>query len=468
MTESNPYGTVDLEAMKGALEELNSGLGRGSKAKWKTKSGVDSETRIMPPWSMKFPDAPTKGMWFRKVAFHYGVGPEERTFLCWKALGRDTCLICALSDQIASLGDPRLEKLASELSATWRILLQLVDRSEMERGVQIAYLAPSILQKILPFATDPRWGDITDPVNGRDVTISRTKKNSPNMYDGTRVSPVQTPVGTQEQWNLFWTQITNLDTYVTPATAEEMMEAVAPVQAAAQAAARTVIPGDSGLPPPPGLNALPSTPGSVVQQPDPQVTSAPAPTAPMPTPQMAQPAPVQQPTAPQAPLTSPQATSQNQSPIPSTPAPQQVAPPPASPPAQMAPPSPPVIGGGATPPPPMAPAQAPTPPPPIAPVQAPTPPAPAPQPAPIPQQAPAPQPAPAPAPQPVATPGVRPKANSPEECKSLPPPDDELMAIIQAEGVPAQFHQCFGRGYNQDDSNCMICAHEPRCMAVKS
>ena len=78
-----------------------------------------------------------------------------------------------------------------------RTYVPVIVRGEESEGVKFWGFGKTVYQELLGFFTDPDYGDLTDPVGGRDITVEfKTAKELGKNYPETyiRVKPNQTPI----------------------------------------------------------------------------------------------------------------------------------------------------------------------------------------------------------------------------------------------------------------------------------
>jgi hypothetical protein len=78
-----------------------------------------------------------------------------------------------------------------------RTYVPVLVRGEESEGVKFWGFGKNVYQELLGFFADPDYGDLTDPVNGRDVTVefktaAELGKSYPETY--IRVKPSTTPI----------------------------------------------------------------------------------------------------------------------------------------------------------------------------------------------------------------------------------------------------------------------------------
>ena len=87
--------------------------------------------------------------------------------------------------------------MARKLEAKMRTFAPVIVRGEETQGVRFWGFGKTVYQELLSVIADPDYGDITDPVNGRDVSVEFiTAEESGASFPKTsiRVKPNQTPI----------------------------------------------------------------------------------------------------------------------------------------------------------------------------------------------------------------------------------------------------------------------------------
>ena len=78
-----------------------------------------------------------------------------------------------------------------------RTFAPVLVRGEESQGVKFWGFGKTVYQEILSVISDPDYGDITDPVSGRDITVEfKTAEETGASFPSTaiRVKPIQTPI----------------------------------------------------------------------------------------------------------------------------------------------------------------------------------------------------------------------------------------------------------------------------------
>ena len=101
------------------------------------------------------------------------------------------------ADKLKSTGDKDEWIQGKRLEPKMRTFAPVIVRGQESEGVKFWGFGKTVYQELLSVIADPDYGDITDPVNGRDIMIERqTPAEAGNQYGKTtvRVKPNQTPI----------------------------------------------------------------------------------------------------------------------------------------------------------------------------------------------------------------------------------------------------------------------------------
>ncbi len=176
---------MDINAIKKRLNQLQSTNTRTSNL-WKPQPGKQ-QVRVVP---YKFnPDTP-----FIELFFHYNLGGKN--YLSPISFGRPDP-IEEFSQRLKTTGSKDDYNLGRKLEAKMRTFAPVIVRGEESEGVKFWGFGKTVYQELLSIIADPDYGDITDPKNGRDVTLEfKTAEETGASFPSTsiRVKPNQTPV----------------------------------------------------------------------------------------------------------------------------------------------------------------------------------------------------------------------------------------------------------------------------------
>ena len=176
---------MDLNAIKKRLNQLQTTNNRTSSL-WKPQPGK-TQIRIVPYAFNK--DNP-----FIELFFHYNL--NNRSYLSPISFGRPDP-IEEFAQKLKGSGSKEDYQLSRKLEAKMRTFAPVVVRGEEKQGVKFWGFGKTVYQELLSIIADPDYGDITDPVNGRDVVvefISAEESGASFPKTNIRVKPNQTPI----------------------------------------------------------------------------------------------------------------------------------------------------------------------------------------------------------------------------------------------------------------------------------
>jgi len=210
---------MDLDAIKSKLNQLQSTTSTSNNF-WKPEPGKQI-VRIVPYSHNK--ENP-----FVELFFHYNLG--NKTYLSPVSFGRPDP-VQEFADKLKSTGDKDEWIQGKRLEPKMRTFVPVVVRGRESEGVKFWGFGKTVYQELLSVIADPDYGDITDPVNGRDIGIERqTPAEAGNQYGKTtvRVKPNQTPITDDKTLleSVFENQANVTELYTEPSY-DELKEALA-------------------------------------------------------------------------------------------------------------------------------------------------------------------------------------------------------------------------------------------------
>lgn len=176
---------MDLSVIKSRLSQLQSTNNRTSNL-WKPSPGK-TQVRIVP---YKF----NKDNPFIELYFHYDMG--DKNYLSPISFGRPDP-IEEFATKLKTSGNKEDYKLGRKIEAKMRTYAPVIVRGEENEGVKFWGFGKMVYQELLSVIADPDYGDITDPVNGRDIVVEfKTSEETGRAFPMTtiRVKPNQTPL----------------------------------------------------------------------------------------------------------------------------------------------------------------------------------------------------------------------------------------------------------------------------------
>ena len=181
---------MDLNAIKKRLNQLQTTNNRTSSL-WKPQPGK-TQIRIVPYAFNK--DNP-----FIELFFHYNL--NNRSYLSPISFGRPDP-IEEFAQKLKGSGSKEDYQLSRKLEAKMRTFAPIIVRGEEKQGVKFWGFGKTVYQELLSIIADPDYGDITDPVNGRDVVvefISAEETGASYPTTKIRVKPNQTPISDEPE-----------------------------------------------------------------------------------------------------------------------------------------------------------------------------------------------------------------------------------------------------------------------------
>ena len=181
---------MDLNAIRKRLSQLQTTNNRTSSL-WKPQPGK-TQIRIVPYSFNK--DNP-----FIELFFHNNL--NNRSYLSPISFGRPDP-IEEFAQKLRGSGNKEDYQLARKLEAKMRTFAPVIVRGEEKAGVKFWGFGKTVYQELLSVIADPDYGDITDPVNGRDVVvefISAEETGASFPTTKIRVKPNQTPISDEPE-----------------------------------------------------------------------------------------------------------------------------------------------------------------------------------------------------------------------------------------------------------------------------
>lgn len=167
---------IDLNKLKSRLETLKT-TNKKNVALWKPETGKQI-IRIVP--NKHSPENP-----FVELLFHYGI--NNKTFLSPKTHGNPDPIV-EFSEKLKKSGDKEDYKLAKKLEPKLRTHVPILVRGKESEGIKFWGFGKQVYQELLSIMSDPDYGDITDPLKGRDLTVEFSAAEGAN-YPVTTVRP---------------------------------------------------------------------------------------------------------------------------------------------------------------------------------------------------------------------------------------------------------------------------------------
>jgi len=208
---------MDIQKIKDRLNQLQQ-TSTVSNSFWKPQPGK-TQIRMVP---YKF----NKDNPFIELYFHYSMG-DNKTHLSPISFGRPDP-INEFAAKLKSTGDRDEWIQGRKLEPKMRTFVPIVARGQEHEGIKFWGFGKTVYQELLGFIADPDYGDIADPITGRDIVVERqTPAEAGNQYGKTtiRVKPNQIPLTEDKDVlkKMFDGQVDIKEIYTEP-TYEELKE----------------------------------------------------------------------------------------------------------------------------------------------------------------------------------------------------------------------------------------------------
>jgi hypothetical protein len=176
---------INLDQIRHKLNSLQTATNKSNNL-WKPEPGTQV-VRIIPYQHNR--ENP-----FIELYFHYNFGGKN--ILSPISFGRPDPIV-EFAEKLKSTGNSDDWKAGKKLEPTMRCYVPIVVRGKESEGVKFWGFGKQVYQELLSFIADPDYGDITDPVSGRDIAVEfKAADQTGKSYAETsiRVKPNQTPV----------------------------------------------------------------------------------------------------------------------------------------------------------------------------------------------------------------------------------------------------------------------------------
>ena len=242
---------MDINAIKSRLNQLQN-TSTTTNSFWKPQPGK-TQIRIVPYIH-------NKSNPFSELYFHYSL-VKNKTVLSPLSFGRPDP-VQEFADKLKASGNKDEWIQGKRIEPKMRTFAPVIVRGEENEGVKFWGFGKTVYQELLGIIADPDYGDISDPMTGRDIVVERqTPAEAGNQYGKTtiRVKPNQTELAdnakmqkelleNQPNYAELYTEPTydelkeHLQNFLNPSAAEEKTEE--PVQEMVTTEASTKVEDD--------------------------------------------------------------------------------------------------------------------------------------------------------------------------------------------------------------------------------
>jgi hypothetical protein len=152
------------------------------------KKDGEYQIRLMRPWSQE-------GVFAKGTKVHFFVGSEKQTVICPNVLGPNLCPFCKVHGLIKN--ESMYVADTADIRPNYRYYSNVVDMKNPGKGVMLWSYGPQIFFPLKTFQDKGLWGDITDPLGGRDILITRQVRGK--VSDVVNPAPNPSPIA-NENW----------------------------------------------------------------------------------------------------------------------------------------------------------------------------------------------------------------------------------------------------------------------------
>jgi hypothetical protein len=153
-----------------------------------TKQDSNTILRILPPWS-------AEGLFALATSIHWRVGIKSEAFVCPNTRYENACHFCRVRAQYKGEWEKYQEDL-KVIGAKDRYYSNIINLQNPALGPLVFGYGPQIYGFLLQFQQSGQFGDITDPMYGRDINIARSvrgKKITDVVYPSGNPTPLMNP-----------------------------------------------------------------------------------------------------------------------------------------------------------------------------------------------------------------------------------------------------------------------------------
>jgi hypothetical protein len=155
---------INIDAIKNKLQALQTKTSKQENL-WKPAPGVH-QIRIVPYVHNR--ENP-----FLELYFHYNF--SGKTILSPISFGKADPIV-EFAEKLKSTGNKDDWKMGRSLEPKMRCYVPILIRGKESEGIKFWGFGKNVYQEILGFITDADYGDITDPMNGRDIAVEFKSK----------------------------------------------------------------------------------------------------------------------------------------------------------------------------------------------------------------------------------------------------------------------------------------------------
>lgn len=183
---------VNLDKIRAKLDSLSKSGGSGKRVTWTAPEGK-TVIRIVP--NKKNPDFP-----FEEVKMHFDFGGTTYVSpLTWGDPDPIMEFAEDLQRKANMENDKEMWKQGKKLEPSNRYYVPILVRGQEEEGVKWWAVGINLYKEILEYYLDEDYGDLSDPKEGRDITVTREGKGRLDTKYTIKVKPSATVLTTDKE-----------------------------------------------------------------------------------------------------------------------------------------------------------------------------------------------------------------------------------------------------------------------------
>jgi hypothetical protein len=173
---------TNLDAIRARLNKLQ-GSPKTSESLWKPTVGKH-QIRLVP---YKF----NKDIPFIELYFHYNI--NNKSYLSPASFGRPDPIV-EFAEKLKRMGTKEDYKEAKKLEPKLRTFVPVLVRGQENEGIKFWGFGKTVYQELLGYFADPDYGDLSHPIEGRDIVVDYAAPEGGATYPTTtlRVKPNST------------------------------------------------------------------------------------------------------------------------------------------------------------------------------------------------------------------------------------------------------------------------------------
>jgi hypothetical protein len=178
---------MDLNSLKSRLAALQNPRGGQKKdfsnTIWKPTVGKHLVRIVPSAYSRQNP--------FKEVFIHYGIG--SKMMVSPTTFGEKDPIV-EFAQGLRKTSEKENWSMAKKLEPKLRVMVPVIVRGEEDKGVRLWEFGKQVYMDLLSFVEDEDIGDFTDPIQGRDITVETSGKETTGLMYNTSTVRVRTKI----------------------------------------------------------------------------------------------------------------------------------------------------------------------------------------------------------------------------------------------------------------------------------